>query len=171
MKNLIGIITAALLISILAVDSSCGNTTIAQSSKDSPAPPNFTGITSPTFPSTPFDPINPGKVPENKAIEIASKFVPQDALDGAMITTSVGIDNGQITWAVIYTNTTISLTRKQLKKTGWQEDKNTVFNTAFSPDGTFNQLMIVIDANTGVIVSKEAMKAIHLDGPTSTTVK
>lgn len=53
----------------------------------------------------------------------------------------------------------------------WQDDKNTAFNTAFSPDGTFDQLIIVVDVNTGEIISKEVMTAIHLDVPISTTVK
>ena len=40
----------------------------------------------------------------------------------------------------------------------WQDDKNTAFNTAFSPDGTFDQLIIVVDVNTGEIISKEVIK-------------
>jgi hypothetical protein len=116
-----------------------------------------------------FDPMNPGKVPEDKAIEIASAFVPHDALSGAMITTSVGIGNGQTTWVVtLNLATPITVTKEQLLKIGWQADNNTEF---YSETDSYDQLMIVVDANTGVIVSKEAMTAIHLDGPTSTIAK
>jgi len=55
-----------------------------------------------------------------------------------------------------------------LLKIGWQVDNKTEF---YSDINSYDQLMIVVDANTGEIISKEAMTAIHLDRPTSATVK
>ena len=66
-------------------------------------------------------------------------------------------------WAVIEI-----ATKEQLLKIGWQVDNKTEF---YSDINSYDQLMIVVDANTGEIISKEAMTAIHLDRPTSATVK
>jgi hypothetical protein len=113
--------------------------------------------------TTTFDQMNPGKIPEKQAIEIASAYVPPDALTSAKVTTSVGVGGGHTMWVIDFTlisGTTI--TRAQLSQTGWQADKNTEY---YSDNNNYNQLMIVVDANTSDILSKRATQAIQLGGP------
>jgi len=107
--------------------------------------------------------MNPGKITEKQAIEIASAYVLQDALASAKVTTSVGAGGGYTMWVIDFTlisGTTI--TRAQLSQTGWQADKNTEY---YSDNNSYNQLMIVVDANTGDILSKRATQAIQLGVP------
>ena len=49
--------------------------------------------------------------------------------------------------------TTSPITREQFLKAEWQVDKNTEY---YSDNNSYNQLMVVVDANTGGIVRKES---------------
>jgi len=128
------------------------------------APKTTTIITSSTTPVSVV-------VPEEKAIQIASAYVPHDMLSRALVTTSVaGIGGTPTTYGVNFSFSTTTLTREQLVNSGWQADENTVFDISNSPDGTFNRLSIVVDINTGAVISKEAYTGYKL-GPTTTNVK
>jgi hypothetical protein len=108
-----------------------------------------------------------GKFSQQRAIEIASALVPSGVALHPELTVSVSY--GQVSYGVSFN--TIPLTRAQLEQAGWAEGKDTIFNTSNSPDGTFDQLTIVLNGDTGEFIRKEATTAFNTGGPTSTVAK
>ena len=110
---------------------------------------------------------NLGKFSQQQAIEKASAFVPSGVAAQPELT--VAVSYGQVSYGISFN--TVPLTRAQLEKAGWVEGKDTVFNTSNSANGTFDQLTIVLNGDTGEFIRKEATTSYKLGGPTSTTAK
>ena len=108
---------------------------------------------------------------EVQAIAAASQYLPANVTSQATIEANME-EAGNFTtgetnyyWDVDFEN--ISVTQAEL---GWQSDSQTTLNPG--PDGTFDEIVIRIDAVTGEIVSKSADTAIHLGpAPSSTQVQ
>jgi hypothetical protein len=118
----------------------------------------------------PFDQTN-WKMTEVQAIATASQYLAANVVSQATIEANME-EAGNFTtgetnyyWDVDFEN--ISVTQAEL---GWQSDSQTTLNPG--PDGTFDQIVIRIDAVSGEIVSKSADTAIYLGpAPTSTQVQ
>jgi hypothetical protein len=67
--------------------------------------------------------------------------------------------------------TTKPITRELFLKAGWQEDEDTAVHWVDPSGIIFDQLMIVVNANTGGIVRKEVMTTLDLEGSTSIVPK
>jgi hypothetical protein len=117
-------------------------------------------FTTPDIP--PFDQSN-WKITQDQAIAIASACIPADianrAEKSANMEAAGNLKTGETNyyWDIDFVN--ISVTQAEL---GWQSDSRTTLIPGI--DGTFDQIVIRIDAVSGEIVSKTADTAIYL-GP------
>lgn len=108
-----------------------------------------------------------GKITESDAIAIAKKQVPA-RIAGSYITT--GFRQEESThgaWFVSFPN--VNTSREEL---GWEENDITFFLTGDNytwekdiPQGTYRNVTIVIDANTGDVIRREANNELFLGGP------
>jgi hypothetical protein len=115
--------------------------------------------------SAPFIPqfdISNAKITEAQAIAIASQYVPAEVASHARITAGLGgsgnlkTGENQFYWSVAFMN--ISITKTWL---GWQLDSQ----TTLSPDDTYNELAVNINAVTGEYISRMAYFAVFIGGP------
>jgi len=118
----------------------------------------------------PFDQSN-WKITQVQAIATASQYLPANVVSQAMIEANMEAAGNLTTgesnyyWDVAFEN--ISVTQAEL---GWQSDSLTTLNPG--PDGTFDQIVIRIDAVSGEVVSKTADIAVTLGpAPSSTQVQ
>jgi hypothetical protein len=107
------------------------------------------------------------KITQAQAIATASQYLPANVRSQATIDANTEAAGNFTTgetnyyWDVDFEN--ISITQAEI---GWQSDSQTTLNPG--PDGTFDEIVIRIDAVSGEIVSKTADVAIYL-GPVPTT--
>jgi hypothetical protein len=120
-----------------------------------------------TPPSIPPVDLSNWKITQDQAIATASQYLPANVTHQATIEASMEASGNLKTgesdyyWDIDFEN--ISVTQAEL---GWQSDSQTTLNPG--PDGTYNQIVIRINAVSGEIVSKTADVAIYL-GPVPTT--
>jgi hypothetical protein len=119
----------------------------------------------PAVVSAPFIPqfdISNAKITEAQAIAIASQYVPAEVASHAGITAGLGgsgnlkTGESQFYWTVAFMN--ISITKTWL---GWQPDSQ----TTLSPDDTYNELTVNIDAVNGEYISRMAYIVVFIGGP------
>jgi hypothetical protein len=107
------------------------------------------------------------KITQAQAIATASQYLPTNVTSQTTINANTEAAGNFTTgetnyyWDVDFEN--ISVTQAEL---GWQSDSQTTLNPG--PDGTFDEIVIRIDAVSGEIVSKTADVAIY-PGPVPTT--
>jgi hypothetical protein len=131
------------------------NTTVTTTS-DTTSP---SVISAPVIPQ--FD-ISNWKITEAQAISIASQYVPAEVMSHAKIVAGMDASGNlktgenQLYWTVAFMN--ILITKAWL---GWQADSQ----TTLSPDDTYNELTVSIDAVTGEYISRMAYFAVFIGGP------
>ena len=103
------------------------------------------------------------KITPAQAIAAASTYVPSDILNLATIMADMemggNLKSGETYyyWSVVFMN--ISVTDTEL---GWQSDRRTTLNSG--TDGTYNEIIIRINAVNGDYVSRTAYYAVKLGG-------
>ena len=166
-----------LILAILLVFPGCSAAPHSQAKAADPVmntilTPSSTSTTTVTTPvgTPPFIPpvdLSNWKITQAQAIATASQYLPANVTSQATIGSNMeaagNLTTGETNyyWDVDFVN--ISVTQSEL---GWQSDSQTTLNPG--PDGTFDQIVIRIDAVSGEIVSKTADVAIYL-GPVPTT--
>ena len=166
-----------LILAVLLVFSGCSAAPHSQAKAADPVmnmilTPSGTSTTTATTPvGTPpgIPPVDLSnwKITQAEAIATASQYLPANvtsqATIGANMEAAGNLTTGETNyyWDVDFVN--ISVTQAEL---GWQSDSQTTLNPG--PDGTFDEIVIRIDAVSGEIVSKTADVAIYL-GPVPTT--
>jgi uncharacterized surface anchored protein len=106
-------------------------------------------------------------IPVDKAITIASAWVPPDVLSQADIsyTTQPLGTNDPIGWVIMFNFNTVQVTAEQLLKFGWVANSNTTFSP---PDWSYPLIIITVNANTGEIMDKSATDYPYLGMPPTT---
>jgi len=141
------------------------NTTIPTTVSSSPTTPVG------SVPGIPPVDLSNWKITQDQAIDTACQYIPTSITSQATISAGMeaygNLKTGEINyyWTVYFEN--ISVTQAEL---GWQSDSLTTLNPG--PDGTFDQIVIRIDAVSGEVVSKTADIAVSLGpAPSSTQVQ
>ncbi len=107
-------------------------------------------------------------ITEDKAIRIASPYVPPEAVARSSI---MAIFRAQSQtepsyWQIQFLRADV--TRDELEELGWEEGENTIFkiwsNGPLSPEGIYLNVIISMDAKTGDIIRKYAGNSVLL-GP------
>ena len=121
-------------------------------------------LTSPTAPQTQT---TSSLIPVDKAITIASAWVPPDVLSQADVsyTTQPLGTNDPIGWVIMFNFNTVQVTAEQLLKFGWVADNDTDFNP---PDWSYSLIVITVNAKTGEIMDKGATNYPYLGMPPTT---
>jgi hypothetical protein len=155
------IFSVLIIFSILVLASGCGRSASQSTTNVSFSTPILQTNTSSTNIT-----LN-SKISTNKAISIASAYVPQEALARANleITAYPMGSNAPIAWIVIYTG--VFVTSDQLLKYGWKADINTTFEP---PDDSYYWIIIQVDADNGDIMYKHATNGPYLGQPPAITI-
>jgi hypothetical protein len=166
-----------LILAVLLIFSGCSAAPHSQAKAADPvmntilttSDTSTTTATAPVGTPPPVPPVDLSnwKITQDQAIATASQYLPANVTRQATIEASMEAAGNLTTgesnyyWDVDFEN--ISVTQAEL---GWQSDSQTTLNPG--PDGTFDQIVIRIDAVTGEVLSKTADVAIYL-GPVPTT--
>jgi len=120
-----------------------------------------------TSPTTLRTQIISSLIPVDKAVAIASAYVPFDVLPKAVIsyTTYPLGTNEPIGWVIMFKLSTMQVTTEELMKSGWTIDNNTDFGP---PDTSYLWIIITVNANTGEIIHKSATNGPYLGMPPTT---
>jgi hypothetical protein len=118
-------------------------------------------------PTTPRTQITSSLISVDKAVTIASAYVPPDVLPQADIScTTYPLDtNEPIGWVIMFNFNTVQVTSEQLLKFGWAADSNTNFSP---PDWSYQWITITVNAHTGEIIGKNATNYPYLGMPPTT---
>jgi hypothetical protein len=124
-------------------------------------------VKTPISPNIPRTQITSSLITVDKAIAIASAYVPPDVLPQADISyTTYSLDtNDPIGWVIMFNFNTVQVTGEQLLKFGWAADSNMDFNP---PDWSYPLIIITVNANTGEIINKSATIYPYLGMPPTT---